>query len=469
MSEDRLPTPREASLALLARAEGLSWAALPDEVKEATTLSLMDTVGVAIAGASSPLAKSFLVAEAEALGAGDSTVLGSERSGPPALAAAVNAFSAEVWEWSHGHYGSAGHISAAVLPAVLAVGESIDAGGESALSSLVAGYEVAGRVGRLMQPQALVGGFLSIGMAGAMGAAFAAGRLIGLPLAELTNAVGIAAFLCARSPVESYAKNIKGAEVARSAEVGVRAANLAAAGFEGSDEAAANLVASFGGADRTRGLLASSPRGYEVLDVYIKPYPSCRFTHAAIEGLARLRREAFVHPDGVKVVTVTISRPAATLCRATVNEKSALWDRQFSLPYLAALTVLEGTSWISNPAALDGRVAPELFELQRRVRLVVDDDLSIVGHAHGAVSEIELEDGSILRAEIPVPLGSPGRPLAAEDWVGKFGELSDYGLLRRFASEFASRTVRESLKAVAVHAGSDSGQAPTNRSVLGAN
>src|SRR5439155_11659453 len=85
------------------------------------------------------------------------------------------------------------HAPAVVVPAALAVSEAVRADGKRFLGAMVVGIETAGRVAAALDPVALYGrGFHPSAIAGAFGAAAAAGRLFRLRTERQAIALGLA-------------------------------------------------------------------------------------------------------------------------------------------------------------------------------------------------------------------------------------------------------------------------------------
>ena len=61
------------------------------------------------------------------------------------------------------------------------------------------------------------------------------------------------------------------------------------------------------------GLVAGLGTTYETLKIGVKPYPSCRYTHAAIDALIAMRREHNLTPDQIRKVEIGLHRNGITL------------------------------------------------------------------------------------------------------------------------------------------------------------
>ena len=91
------------------------------------------------------------------------------------------------------HHRSKIHPGAAVLPAVLALGEPRDIDGETCLAALAAGYEVMARVSLAANPSSSrMRGWHLTGTCGTFGAAAAASVILGLDAPTTASALGLA-------------------------------------------------------------------------------------------------------------------------------------------------------------------------------------------------------------------------------------------------------------------------------------
>jgi 2-methylcitrate dehydratase PrpD len=136
-------------------------------------------------------------------------------------------------------------LGAPVLPGMLAVGEKVKASGKNLLATLVAGYEVAARLGMAFTPRPSAH---QNGQAMLLAAAAAGARLHGLDAAKLSLAMRIAAILML---TPSYTNTVAGATALNVAGgmagfAGAFAPDLALAGFEAQpdaiEEALGNMV-----------------------------------------------------------------------------------------------------------------------------------------------------------------------------------------------------------------------------------
>src|SRR3989442_10592525 len=223
-----------ASRSLAQLCVALTWSDLPEAARERTKELGLDLLGVALRGSAEPSSQpvAALVREQPP---GPASLIGAGLASGAAWAALANGTAAHAIEMDDVTTESSLHPGVAVVPAALAVAEERAADGAAFLAAVVAGYEVTIRVGNALNPaSAYRRGFHPTGVAGAFGAAVAAGRLLGLDAAGLTHAIGIAGTLAAGSlEYLSDGAWTKRLNAGWAAHAGVVAAGLARGGLTG--------------------------------------------------------------------------------------------------------------------------------------------------------------------------------------------------------------------------------------------
>ena len=155
-------------------------------------------------------------------------------------AALANGMLAHADETDDSHAPSRTHPGCAVIPAALAVAESVHASGERLLRAVVLGYDVAARVNYALGPDALAAASRSThSIGGTFGAGAAAGALLGLDERQVRHLLSF----CAQqaSGVGCHVRDPEHIEKAfdfggMPARNGVTAATMVAAGMTGVDD-----------------------------------------------------------------------------------------------------------------------------------------------------------------------------------------------------------------------------------------
>ena len=218
-------------------AAALRYEDLPAEIVRRAKDCIADTVAAIICGSALPWSR-IVIRYAERTGpGGKSHILGNRGAPVQANAAALaNGALAHAFELDAlTRPGAGAHPGATVLPPALAVAQERGSDGRALIAAFVAGNEVMIRIGRATGHTNEARGFHAPGTTGPFGAAVAAGHLLGLGPAAMTNTLGIAGSLA--GGLLEFARGdggmVKRLHLGRASEAGVLAASLAADGFEG--------------------------------------------------------------------------------------------------------------------------------------------------------------------------------------------------------------------------------------------
>lgn len=422
-------TPVTATLA--AFAAGTATGDVPPQVCERALALASDLVGSIVRAAGEAESTPAVLAMLRRMGLdgdGPCTAFGLNRRYGAAAAALLNGTLGHSLDFDDTHADSSLHPSAPVVPAAFAAAELTDASGAELLAAIVVGFEVACRLGMALDPTAhYARGFHPTATAGTFGAAAAAGRLFGLDAGQMESAFGVAASQASGSLqfLENGAWN-KRYQVGEAAMKGLMAASLAAEGFHGAAEALEGrhgfLRGYSDGADFSRAV-AGLGETWETLRIGVKPYPACRYTHAAVDGLLTLRARHGIAADDVTRISVGLHRNGMALVgdpAAAKRRARSIVDGQFSMPFAAAIALTRGRfGW--DDYDLLGR--PEIDALCDRVETFRDESLEGLTHPFGATLAVEAR-GERLSLRIPDPSGEPDTFPDAAARAAKFDALA---------------------------------------------
>ena len=434
------PAQRLARFAVGVRSDGLD-AGLRDKV----TGHLLDLLGNSLAALPQRPGAAVRELAEEWGGVPAATVIGSATRLPAPSAALVNGTLAHSLDFDDTHLPSVLHPSSAVLPAALAVAETVGATGAELLAAVAVGIEVTCRLG-MAQYDAERGnsvffdrGLHATAICGAMGAAVAAAVLRGLDADGVCSAIGIAASM-GSGIIEA---NRTGGTVKRvhcgwAAHAGVVAADMARLGLTGPPtvlEGRFGFFQAFCGdrfepAAAAEALTGELGQRWELARLFIKPYPCNHFTHAGVDAAMRLRDRG-VDPGAVSRLTLGVPAPVLRTIAEPAAEKArprSGYHAAFSGPYTVAAGLLASTSAsapglgvfhedFTDEAAAD----PARLALAARVTCVADEECTAVfPHQFPAVLTAELDDGSTVTERVMVNRGSPENPLHARELTAKF-------------------------------------------------
>jgi 2-methylcitrate dehydratase PrpD len=427
--------------------------AIPHEVRRLAKRSILDGLGLAVAGSRS---RAAVIAREEVASYGhlapDATVLGTDRQAPPRFAAFLNGLAIHADDFDDTQlamgadrvYGLLTHPTAPVLPPVLAIGERDDRTGADVLAAYLVGVEVATKVAEAIDPRHYDAGFHSTATIGSIGAGAAASRVLRLDARATAMALGIAASQ-AGGLRENFGTMTKPFHAGRAAESGVLAASLAAAGFTAATdilEARRGFFrAAAGGFDRAmiEGRLGA-PWTFAEPGISIKPYPSGSLTHPAMGAFLDLVVSADIRPADVRRIRIGTNRhmPNALIHHRPSNGLEA----KFSMEFCLAILLLDRRAGLPEFAdAVPGRA--DVRELIERVTFEADPAADKGGFREmTSLIEVELTDGRVLRTRAEFAKGSPSNPMRDDELVGKFLDcLAWAGIPGEVGQEVAERVL----------------------------
>jgi len=401
---------------------------LPAAVVAQVRRHLLDLLGVALAATAEPFAAQARTAVRALAGdGGGATAIGDAAPLPPAWAALINGILAHGLDYDDTHEAAVTHVSASVVPAMLAAAERHGSSGEAALAALALGMETAVRIG-LVAPGAFHDrGFHPTGVCGAYAASIVAGRLGELGAERLADALGLAGSF-ASGTMEfltdgTWAKRV---HAGWAAHAGLSAAALAASGFSGprqTFEGRFGLYRSHLGAGDwpVAALTADLGRRWQLLDIALKPYPCCHMTHAFIDAAAALRAAHRPAPDAIAAIECEIHpREMPVVCEPVAGKRrpQSDYDAKFSLPYTVAAMLVRGRVELDDfsPAAI---ADPAVLALAARVTCLPDPAADYPRCFPGRL-RLRLRDGRVLEHDEPVNRGSFLRPLDDDAVRDKF-------------------------------------------------
>jgi len=426
-------------------AAGNSYDKLPVEVRERTKALALDLVGIALRARNEAESTGPMVAAAGKLGmtGGACTVIGDAAGYVPPGAAMLNGTLAHSLDFDDTHASASLHSSAPIVPAALAAAEMTGADGKAVIAATVAGYEVQIRLALALDPAAHYDrGFHPTATCGAFGAAAAAGRLLGLDVEGYGNAFGIVLSMSAGSM--QFLVNgawTKRSHVGHAAMCGLIAATLAREGYKGPSEAIEGkwgfLHAYAPSANAAKAVDGLGSR-WETMKIAVKPYPSCRYGHAPLDGILALARQHGIKAEEVEEVTVGLPEPGWKLIGDPEPAKQApksVVDGQFSMAFCAAVALRNGGfAWDDYARHLGD---PATLALCKRVRTRVDPKAQADFPAEMAGSvRIKTARGAF-ETYLRVPKGEPANFLTAGELRAKFDGLTGPYLSARRRDELA--------------------------------
>lgn len=409
---------------------------IPEDVLFKARLTLLDHLGVYVAGFQHGVLVPVLLAYAEKVDRRpEVSVLLSGRRTDAETATLVSGAIAHSVELDDGHrYGTA-HPAVVVIPPVLAMAEKMGSSLSSVLAAIAVGYDWMLRTARAINPSHLQRGFHTTSTTGTIGSAAATAHLLGFDANKMANSVSIAALLSSGLQEMLHSNPaIKAFQVGRSAQAGILSADMVKLGalgprsvYEGEHGWLKAMTDHFREADLT-GELGSR---WEIMDTYTKLYPTCRHCHHAIDLALEWFREG-VDCERIARISIRTYSVAAREVGAA-GMPCSIDEAMFSIRFAVALALLAGS--------VDMQTIPQMLTDARVGGLVDKVDL-VISEAQdssypaerGCEMELVFDDGRSIAKKTRLPKGEPDTPLTVEELRAKFLQITQ-PLLERHRGE----------------------------------
>jgi 2-methylcitrate dehydratase len=398
----------------------LRYEALPQEVITRTKLILLDTVGCALAALDAPPVKLARQVAREQGGNPLATPLGASWRTSAEYGAFINSLAARYLDFND--YTDVGSHPSTNLGTVLSVGEAQGATGKDLILATNVAYEMQLRLRAACEHQQEGWDNSTLEH---YSAAAAAGKLLALPISQLTHALAIAA-AHANTLAEVRRGQLsmwKAAAEAMSAKMGTFAALLARAGVTGpvsvidGQYGFGNVVVGKFEPDFVRRLDGQ----FSILRSCIKVWPCLFVAQAPIAAAVELHQQG-VKPTEIEKIDVYLSEFGYTQqLRFQKSGVSTREDADHSVTYCVSRVFLDGTVWLPHFEE-DKLKEPPVVDLMKKVTFHRDDNLP---KRMGAAVEVKLRGGGTRRAVIPYGPGHTQNPVGETGIAKKFHALAD--------------------------------------------
>lgn len=401
----------------------LKYEAIPEEVTKKAKFIIRDGLGNQIAASAiSEPARKVIEMVKEWGGKPESTVVGYGFKVPAPMAAMCNAMMGHGVELDDAHGSGLIKAGSVMVPSLMALAEANNKSGKEVVTALIAGYEVAIRIAKAINPGHRQRGFHTTGTVSAIGVAAAGAKLLGCDVNAIASAIGLAAMQSAG--IQSYLDDpcmAKPFSPGKSALNGTMAAVMVSRGFTGPKKALEGREGFFNAyCDdiRVSDLLDSLGQKFAIMEVGFKPHAACRYAHGPID-LA----QQFFHEDNVRLQDVDSIR--VNMCELSI--------RQASKPKPPNLNAAMGSTQFSVALALeigrnglreywDGFNNQKIHDASStQTTLICEPAYGVTGRQ--AAVELTLKNGKVLRREQPEPKGEPANPLTEQELSDKFTGL----------------------------------------------
>jgi 2-methylcitrate dehydratase len=430
----------------------LKYKDLPKNVVEIVKRFLYDAIGCAYGAYNTNDVKILRSLYKKMGGRREATIIGYGDKLPAVNVTLINSLMIRALDFNDIYWKEDPSHPSDLIPAALAVGEMIDASMEEIITAIVLGYEFEQRLCEFAVPgirerkwhHATLTQFVS---------PIVAGKLLGLSVDQIVNAIGINAShnYTIGAPTAGKLSMMKNTVDPMAVQSGVLASLMAKEGFVGTEdifEGKEGFMDCFFGWDPQNKLLqpqkmlskdsskewkwdlekllSNLGKSFKIQECSMKAFPTEALTHTHISATLKVVTENNINFDQIESVTVTtIARACDILFDPQKYNPKTRETADHSLPYCIAAAIV------------DHKVTTQSFSEDKINGTQIK---SIINKIHGEASEefekmfpakqpskvvIKTKDGKEFTAYVEYPKGDPREPMTDEELDNKFISLSE--------------------------------------------
>lgn len=402
----------------------LTYEDLPPAVTHQVKRTVADTLGCAMGGYLSEPAKVARKLAGEVTSRTPARILGTNDCSSLDLAGFANGVMVRYLDCNDSYFSPGGGHPSDMIPAALALADSVQADGRTVITAITLAYEVFCRIADQVPDNQWDQGIFSV-----IGAACAAGKVLGLDEEQMGHAISLAVVPNVPLRVTRMGELAmwKGCAAAAATRAGIFAAQLAAEGMTGPFEpfeGRKGLWEQAIGHPVAIAELGGNGAPFRITDTIFKFYPSQIHTQAPIDLAIRLHGRAPL--DEIAAIKIH-SYQSAVSSAATEPEK---WDPQtretadHSIPFLTAVGLRDGA--VTPATFTPDRIAdPGLRAIIGKMRLEENPEFTARYPAeYNCRIELIKGNGQTEVAATSFPKGHGKNPLSDADVDAKFRRLA---------------------------------------------
>jgi len=443
------PNKKYLSHTLAEWACGLRYEHLSEQAIHAAKMFWYDSIGCALGGSQQEDAEILLAHHQEMAGvkhgergSGACTCFVSGFRTNPVDAAFLNDHMIRAMDYNDIYWKADPCHPSDIIAGPLALCEMLGLSGRELILATVIAYEVEMRLCEFGQPGIREYGWHHATLT-AFAAPIAAGRVLGLTVDQMVQAIGISASRTFTPGAVTAGKltNMKNTVDPWATRMGVESALLAKRGYSGPEhmiDGKEGLYHVFGhvhykGAPAkfdTNQLIDKLPRGtgdhYRIIDCGMKSFPIEALSHAPLTAMMKCVKENDLKPASVTEIKVeVIARAADILGDPAKYRPNSKETADHSLPYCMAVGLVDGM--VTPLQFKEHRVMDKSLEpVMDKVKVVANEEFeALFPKFQPSRVTITTSDGKSYAKRVDVPKGDPRDPMTAEEIGVKFRALGE--------------------------------------------
>ena len=159
---------------------------------------------------------------------------------------------------------------------------------------------------------------------------------------------------------------------------------------------------------------------FTIMNQYLKPYPSCRHTHATIDAVRAVLKKRSIDVEDLESLTIYLNEHAAAIAMSAPTSYVGV---RFSQQFAAAVTLLTGQATLNQFTEEMAR-NPSIEGLIRKTAIKVDPVLDGAWPENWSSRvEIRLNNGESILQQIDKPKGDIDNPMNEDELLEKYRSL----------------------------------------------
>ena len=410
-------------------AVGLKYDDLPQEVVTEVKRYLYDSIGCAYGGYHTRDVNILRDIYKDMGGKQEATVIGFGDKIPAVNATLVNSLMIRALDFNDIYWKEDPSHPSDLIPAALNVGEMVDASMKEVIVAIVLAYEFEQRLCEFAVPgvrerkwhHATLTQFVS---------PIVAGKLLGLTVDQMTNAIGINGSHnhTVGCPTAGKLTMMKNTVDPLAVQAGVFAALMAQKGYSGTTaifEGKEGLMDVYGPDWDLQKLAGGLGESFKILECGMKAFPTEALTHTHITATLKAIINNDINYDDIEQVTVTtIARACDILFDPHKYRPESRETADHTLPYCIAAAIIDRqitTDTFSDEKLEDPRIWEVIDKIKGDASLEFE---KMFPAKQPSKVVVRTKDGKEFSEYLEYPKGDPREPMTIDDLKAKFNALS---------------------------------------------
>jgi len=407
----------------------LTYEDLPSNIVDEVKRYLYDSIGCAYGGYHTKDVNIIRDIYRETGGNAQATLIGFGDRMPALSATLINSLMIRALDFNDIYWKEDPSHPSDIIPAALSIGEMMQSSMKEVIVAIVLAYEFEMRLCEFATPgvrerkwhHATLTQFVS---------PLVAGKLLGLTVDELVNAVGING--CHNHtigcPTAGKLTMMKNTVDPMAVQSGVFAAFMAQKGFSGTEavfEGKEGFMDCFGEGWDINKLTGDLGKNFKILECSMKAFPTEALTHTHITCALKVMKDNGIALDDIEEVTVTtIARACDILFDSHKYRPESRETADHSLPYCIAAALVDGqitTQSFSDAKMKDERIWGVIDKIKGEASM---EFVKLFPEKQPSKVVIRTKDGNEYSEYREYPKGDPREPMTDEDLTAKFNALA---------------------------------------------